>query len=97
MDVLFYIIEFTLFGIAVGIIIHCCKDEDKKKKILNKLSLGKLGWALVAATILVYILSWIATCCLYKVVTLLFGWEFSWAIATGIWLIICVLKRIFRK
>lgn len=25
-----------------------------------------------------------------------FGWEFSWAIATGIWLIICILKSIFN-
>ena len=85
MDTLFYIIEFTLFGIAVGVIIHCLKDEDKRKKLLNKFSIGRIGWAFVSAMILIYAVSWLATCGLVKIVTLLFGWEFNWAIATGIW------------
>lgn len=97
MDTLFYIIEFTLFGLAVGVIIHCLKDEDKKKKMFKKFSFGKLGWTITVAMIFVYVFSWIATCGLYKVVTLLFGWEFSWAIATGIWLVITILKSIFRR
>ena len=44
--------------------------------------------------IFVYALSWIATCGLIKLITLCFGWAFSWAIATGIWLVILILKTI---
>ena len=43
-----------------------------------------------------YGISWIATCGIIKLITMCFGLEFSWAIATGIWLIICILKSIFN-
>ena len=43
-----------------------------------------------------YGISWIATCGIIKLITMCFGLEFSWAIATGIWLIICILKGIFN-
>ena len=43
-----------------------------------------------------YGISWIATCGLIKLITMCFGLKFSWAIATGIWLIICILKSIFN-
>lgn len=36
--------------------------------------------------------SWIATCGLVKLITLCFGWTFSWAWATGVWLILCLLS-----
>ena len=45
--------------------------------------------------IFVYALSWIVTCGLIKLITLCFGWAFSWAIATGIWLVVLILKTIF--
>lgn len=45
--------------------------------------------------IFVYALSWIVTCGLIKLITLCFGWAFSWAIATGIWLVILIIKTIF--
>lgn len=41
-------------------------------------------------------LSWIATCGIVKLITICFGLQFSWDIATGIWLIICILRSIFR-
>ena len=41
-------------------------------------------------------MSWIVTCGLIKLITMCFGLKFSWAIATGIWLIICILKSIFN-
>ena len=47
--------------------------------------------------IFVYALSWIVTCGLIKLITLCFGWAFSWAIATGIWLVILILKIIFYE
>lgn len=42
-------------------------------------------------------LSWFLTCCVVKLIMLCFGLTFSWAAATGIWLIICLLRGIFRK
>ncbi len=40
-------------------------------------------------------ISWIATCGIIKLITLCFGWTFSWAWATGIWLVMFLLKNIF--
>ena len=43
----------------------------------------------------VYAISWIITCGIIKLITICFGLTFSWAIATGIWLILCLLKSVF--
>ena len=43
-----------------------------------------------------YGISWIVTCGIIKLITMCFRLEFSWAVATGIWLIICILKSIFN-
>ena len=60
----------------------------------------KQGGVVAAALILFlaacYGISWIVTCGIIKLITMCFGWKFSWAIATGIWLIICILKSIFN-
>ena len=47
----------------------------------------------LALAILLYGISWIATCGIIKLITLCFGWQFKWSIATGIWLIICISKQ----
>ena len=52
---------------------------------------------LVIVLILTYVASWIITCGIIKLITLCFGLTFSWAIATGIWLVICLLTSIFKK
>lgn len=39
--------------------------------------------------------SWLITCGLIKLITICFGLAFSWSIATGIWLILLILKSIF--
>lgn len=56
--------------------------------------------ACIAVIILVlagcYGLSWIVTCGIIKLITMCFGLTFKWSIATGIWLIICLLKSIFN-
>ena len=41
--------------------------------------------------------SWISVCGIIKLITLCFGWSFSWAIATGIWLIFFLVKIVFDK
>ena len=64
------------------------------KKTHNKTLLGAV---LVGVLVIVlYALSWIVTCGLIKLITLCFGWTFTWSIATGIWLIICILRTIFN-
>lgn len=40
--------------------------------------------------------SWAITCGIVKLICLCFGITFTWLIATGIWLLLIVLKNIFR-
>ena len=42
------------------------------------------------------IVSWLITCGIVKLICLCFGLTFTWLIATGIWLIIILLRYIFR-
>lgn len=55
--------------------------------------------ALLIALFKIFVLgvSWIATCGLVKLITLCFGWAFSWPVATGVWLIWLALSTIFKK
>lgn len=46
--------------------------------------------------ILALALSWICTCGLVYLITLCFGWTFTWAIATGVWLLGMLLSGIFK-
>lgn len=67
-------------------------------KILN--ACGK-GFAAVILALLVFALvcgtSWILTCGLIKLVTMCFGWTFSWCTATGIWLVMCLVRSVFSN
>ena len=42
-------------------------------------------------------LSWVIVCAFIKLITMCFGLAFSWAIATGIGLIICLINFLFKK
>lgn len=55
----------------------------------------RAGFAVFILIAGVYAFSWIMTCGLIKLVTMCFGWTFSWKIATGVWLILCIAKKIF--
>lgn len=62
----------------------------------------KFGFALgcflaVLVLVGVFAVSWIATCGLVYLVTLCFSLEFSWGVATGIWLLMFLLKNIFSN
>ena len=57
----------------------------------------KGGLITIILLLLLYGLSWIITCGVIKLITICFGLTFKWSIATGIWLIICLLKAIFSK
>lgn len=41
-------------------------------------------------------MSWIITCGIIKLITMCFGWEYSWPVATGIWLIMFMLRNILN-
>lgn len=40
--------------------------------------------------------SWFVTCTIIKFIAFCFGFSFSWRIATGIWLILLLLKQVFN-
>ena len=42
-------------------------------------------------------ISWIVTVGIIKLITLCFGWNFSWLIATGIWLVMFLIQSAFGK
>jgi hypothetical protein len=70
------------------------------KKALMKLAkhAGIAAGIVAAVTIIACLgVSWIATCGIIKLITLCFGWTFSWGIATGIWLIMCLLSSVFKS
>lgn len=55
----------------------------------------------VLLAILVYLaiagISWILTCAIIKLITICFGWTFNLLWATGIWLILYLLKTTFSR
>ena len=52
---------------------------------------------IILLTLAAYALSYFITVGLVYLVTLCFGWTFSWAIATGIWLVMILLRSIFKN
>lgn len=53
------------------------------------------GLIAIIAIGLLYAISWILVCGIIKLITLCFGLTFYWSVATGIWLILCLLKLCF--
>lgn len=65
-------------------------------------TLMKTGTALgVIGAILICLLlcgvSWIITCGVIKLITMCFGLTFSWAVATGVWLLMCLARTVFKS
>lgn len=54
---------------------------------------------MIILTILLWLalcaISWAITSGIIYLITLCFGWTFSWVIATGIWLVMFLLKSVF--
>lgn len=44
-----------------------------------------------------YAISWAVTVGIIKLITMCFSLDFSLAVATGIWLILCLLRWVFPK
>ena len=53
------------------------------------------GGAIGLGLMLLYALSWIVTVGIVKLITMCFGWTFSWGMATGVWLILMLAKWVF--
>lgn len=73
------------------------KENIHMSNLKEKLTKGE-ATAVIVITILAfcYGLSWIVTCGIIKLITMCFGLTFKWSIATGIWLIICILRSVFN-
>lgn len=58
---------------------------------------GAVALVVIVILALAYGVSWIATCGIIKLITMCFGLTFKWSIATGIWLVILILRSIFKS
>ena len=65
-----------------------------KEKILTG---GITVIMMIAILIFAYGFSWILICGIIKLITMCFGLTFKWSIATGIWLIMCLLSMVFKS
>lgn len=50
----------------------------------------------ILGIVMIFGLSWLMICGFVKLITLCFGWSFSWLVATGIWLLIFMFNLIFK-
>lgn len=66
-------------------------------KLKNVIKTGTVLGAIGVILVILAVggLSWITTCGIIKLITMCFGWTFSWAWATGIWLLMILAKSIF--
>ena len=55
------------------------------------------GLVTILILIVGYGISWAITVGIIKLITMCFSFDFSLAVATGIWLILCLLKLAFPK
>ena len=56
------------------------------------------GFYILTALFLIgcYALSYLVTCGIIYLITLCFGWSFSWLVASGVWLVMLLLKNVFN-
>lgn len=55
------------------------------------------GLVFIIAMVLGYVLSWAVVVGIIKLITMCFSIGFSFPIATGVWLILCLLKLVFHN
>ena len=66
----------------------------------NKKVIATGGSALLLTIIFLVVafgFSWIVTCGVIKLITMCFDWQFKWSIATGIWLVMCLARTVFKN
>lgn len=67
----------------------------KKTTKLTGTIIGCIGAILAFLTVCA--LSWIINCGIVYLICVCFGWPFSWGMATGVWLIMCLARTVFRN
>lgn len=67
---------------------------DLKKKLIKNVITRTVVAALIIS--ICYGISWITICGMLKLIALCFGLTFRWSIATGIWMVICLLWNVSR-
>lgn len=72
-----------------------------REKIMKRKTAKAIGWAIgvIGAVLLVLLacaISWIITCGVIKLITMCFGWTFSWGVATGVWLVMCLARTVLN-
>ena len=68
------------------------------RNLKNKIAEGgALALIVIIILAITYGISWITTCGIIKLITLCFGWTFKWSVATGIWLIMLLLRSVFKS
>jgi hypothetical protein len=76
--------------------IKTTKTKKKKKKFtLGELFLGVIG--LMGILCALAAVSWIIVCGFIALLALCFGVEFNWGVATGIWIILIVVKGFMKS
>lgn len=55
------------------------------------------GLIIIIVVVVAYTISWAITVGIIKLITMCFSIGFSLPVATGIWLILCLLKLVFHK
>lgn len=68
-----------------------------KTKTVKRWGVGLGCLAVILVFVLSGVISWLATCGVIKLITLCFGWKFSWLGATGIWLIFWLVNAAISK
>lgn len=68
-----------------------------KKKTLKTIVAVILIILIILIISMLYLISWAVICGLLKLITLCLHLPFSLRIATGIWLIICLIELVFER
>lgn len=70
---------------------------DKKRRIKAGGEKGTMILATLIVIVAIYTIGWAVTCGIIYLITACFGLGFSWPVATGIWLILLILKSVFKN
>lgn len=61
-------------------------------KLGNKKKVIYIICGLLGIIIAALLISYLSTVGIFKLICICFGWEFSWALATGIWLVLMLVS-----
>lgn len=68
-----------------------------KAKTIKRLGVAAGILVITLVYLVVCAFSWLCACGIIKLITLCFGWAFSWKVATGIWLAMYLFRAVLSK